>query len=139
MMQSCWVLYTAFPMGRKGTDPHLEDSALGVSFEQQSDEASEYNSTMPGNDGAVVLVEDEVGEGGQMALVSVGGVLAQMPRQAAVMLVNSGLSAADVLEMLHHAQEAEAAEAEEATAAAAAAEAAAVVVVEEEEEGIPPR
>ena len=29
--QSVWVLYTAFPMPAKGSDPYLEDAALQVS------------------------------------------------------------------------------------------------------------
>ena len=96
IMQSCWVLYTAFPMPPKGSDPHLQDSALEVGFEQQSAEAIEYNTTTPGHDGAVELVQDRVGIGGDMALVSVGGMLTQMPRQIAAALVASGFPAADV-------------------------------------------
>lgn len=44
MMQSCWVLYTAFPMPDKGTDPHTEDSSLEVTFAQQEEEALAYNT-----------------------------------------------------------------------------------------------
>mmetsp|Transcript_19661 Transcript_19661/g.60811 ORF Transcript_19661/g.60811 Transcript_19661/m.60811 type:complete len:355 (+) Transcript_19661:62-1126(+) len=43
VMQSCWALYTAFPMPGPGQDPFLDDEALEVGFEQQAREALEYN------------------------------------------------------------------------------------------------
>uniref|UniRef100_A0A7S3JQG3 Uncharacterized protein n=1 Tax=Aureoumbra lagunensis TaxID=44058 RepID=A0A7S3JQG3_9STRA len=44
IMQSCWVLYTAFPMPPKGTDPYLEDDALQVGWVDQAREALAYNT-----------------------------------------------------------------------------------------------
>ena len=43
MMQSCWALYTAFPMPPPGEDPCLDDDALEIGFEQQAREALQYN------------------------------------------------------------------------------------------------
>ena len=34
-MQSCWALFTSFPMPPKGEDPLLEDEHLAVTVEEQ--------------------------------------------------------------------------------------------------------
>ena len=44
LMQSCWVLYTSFPMPPRGSDPSLDDDALAVTVETQFREAHAYNS-----------------------------------------------------------------------------------------------
>lgn len=44
LLQSCWALYTAFPMPARGEDPHLSDEALDLTVEAQQDEAVRYNS-----------------------------------------------------------------------------------------------
>ena len=41
LIQSCWVLYTSFPMPPPGTDPTLDDEALPVTVERQSQEESQ--------------------------------------------------------------------------------------------------
>ena len=43
-MQSCWVLYTSFPMPARGTDADLEDDALDVTVTTQAHEAQAYNT-----------------------------------------------------------------------------------------------
>ena len=49
LMQSCWALYTAFPMPRPGEDPLLDDDALEVGFETQAREALAYNRAQIGD------------------------------------------------------------------------------------------
>ena len=44
LMQSCWVLYTSFPMPARGTDADLEDDALDVTVTTQAHEAQAYNT-----------------------------------------------------------------------------------------------
>ena len=41
MMESCWALYTAFPMPAPGEG--LDDEDLSVSVEDQVDEVDEWN------------------------------------------------------------------------------------------------
>jgi len=44
IMQSCWVLFTSFPMPPKGKNPDLEDENLDITFENQQIEAFAYNA-----------------------------------------------------------------------------------------------
>jgi len=43
IMQSCWVVWTSFPMPPKGSCPDLEDDCLGVTVETMRNEAVQYN------------------------------------------------------------------------------------------------
>ena len=40
------MLYTAFPMPPRGSDPYTEDENLAVSVDAQATEAEEYNISM---------------------------------------------------------------------------------------------
>lgn len=74
LMQSCWVLYTSFPMPAKGSDPSLEDTAFEMTVETQSREAQAYNTGVAlaphGMHGADSSDDEESGPpGAGMALV----------------------------------------------------------------------
>lgn len=44
LMQSCWALYTSFPMPPRGEDPLLEDDNLEIDIEAQLREAQLFNN-----------------------------------------------------------------------------------------------
>jgi len=43
LMQSCWVLWTSFPMPSPGQDPQLDDRHLDVHVDDQMEEVHRYN------------------------------------------------------------------------------------------------
>ena len=67
LMQSCWVLYTSFPMPPRGADPSLDDEALEVTVRTQFREAHAYNSGVTGEEAEEeeLSEDDESGEEGE--------------------------------------------------------------------------
>ena len=80
LMQSCWVLYTSFPMPVRGTDPSLDDEALEITIERQSREARAYNTGLFYDPAAEVDGGAGSADGEQRVVVSLSnGQTAELP------------------------------------------------------------
>eukprot|EP00472_Partenskyella_glossopodia_P014556 CAMPEP_0197519682 /NCGR_PEP_ID=MMETSP1318-20131121/4955_1 /TAXON_ID=552666 /ORGANISM="Partenskyella glossopodia, Strain RCC365" /LENGTH=169 /DNA_ID=CAMNT_0043070811 /DNA_START=381 /DNA_END=890 /DNA_ORIENTATION=- len=70
IMESCWVLWTSFPMPLRGLDKYLEDRSLSVKVNDQLEEVHSYNfnnagfyntlnDTLNGNNGFWNMINDD--------------------------------------------------------------------------------
>eukprot|EP00505_MAST-04D_sp_SCG-Rhode-Island_P002423 Stramenopile-MAST_4_protein_2423 len=102
IIQSCWVVYSSFPLPKPGEDPFMEDEALGVDSKAQMDQVLKYNSLRAPDNGELEVQLAGMTEDGNMLINvgtyqltcsnEVGNTLLGEPPAAIIQMIQQGLN-----------------------------------------------
>lgn len=97
LMQSCWALYTSWPMPARGCDAALEDSALAIRVRDQVLEAQRYNLGVVAESDSDSDVEFQGGggEGDENTVVTVQLPNGSMPYDVLRLMMSTAVDDSD--------------------------------------------